>query len=70
MCFFDIVSYTLPETNSSPLKNGGWKLEDDPFLLGTELFRGKELNFRWVYFLQETFFYVDTPLVPAGVLCG
>ena len=30
---FNLV-YTLPETNSSPLKMDGWKLGDDRFLLG------------------------------------
>ena len=30
---------TLPTFNRSPLKN--WRLEDDPFLLGMELFTGK-----------------------------
>ena len=41
MSFWD----TPPKFNSSPLKNGGWKmLEDDPFLLGLGNFSGAMLN--------------------------
>ena len=38
---------TLPETNSSPLKNDGWKLEDEiyKFLSGPGLFSGMYIFF-------------------------
>ena len=33
----EVKSYSIPETNSSHLNLDGWKLEDDPFLLGVGL---------------------------------
>ena len=44
-CFQQSPWYTILETNSSPLKIDGCKLEDNRFLVGWPIFRGENASF-------------------------